>query len=417
MKNNMIDLFAGCGGLTEGFLQTGKYNTLATVDWEFPTVDTLRNRMKTRWGYDLSKNNIIHFDIQRTEELLYGFNDKKYGKSNGLVKIVNDKQVDLIVGGPPCQAYSIAGRVRDENGMQDDYRNYLFESYIKMVDFFNPKAFVFENVEGILSAKPGGISIIDRIRKSFDEIGYEIAPDLRNNALFDTSFYGVPQKRKRVIIFGVQKNNYSAKLIRQFYGTLKSLKQIEPSLASVAFSNIPKIYPTNNYKKVSHEVRLNGVPLPKNHEPRFHSLRDVNIFRTLAYDIKTGQNKYISSESLIELYKVETGKDTNVHKYHVIREDRPSNTIPAHLYKDGLRHIHPDPEQARSITVREAARLQSFPDDFEFLGSRGDQYKMIGNAVPPNFAKIIGNVVDEIINNKENTDNIRIGLFKKELSE
>jgi DNA (cytosine-5)-methyltransferase 1 len=417
MKNNVIDLFAGCGGLTEGFLQTGKYNTLAAVDWEFPTVSTLRNRMNLKWGYDLNKKNIIHFDIQRTEELLYGFNDTKYGVNDGLIKIVDNKPVDLIVGGPPCQAYSIAGRVRDENGMQDDYRNYLFESYIKMVDFFKPKAFVFENVEGILSAKPGGISIIDRIKKSFNEVGFEITSDLRNNALFDTSFYGVPQKRKRVIIFGVQKSDNSAKLIRQFYATMKSHKQMNPSLASMAFSNIPKIYPAKNNLKVSHEVRLNGVPLPKNHEPRFHSLRDIDIFRTLANDIKTGQNKYISSESLIELYKTKTGKDTNVHKYYVIREDRPSNTIPAHLYKDGLRHIHPDPEQARSITVREAARLQSFPDDFEFLGSKGDQYKMIGNAVPPNFAKILGDVVDEIINNSENIDYIRTGLFKKELSE
>ncbi len=417
MKNNVIDLFAGCGGLTEGFLQTEKYKTLAAVDWELPTVNTLKNRMNTRWGYDLNDKNIIHFDIQRTDELLEGFNDSEYGTNKGLLQIVADKPVDLIVGGPPCQAYSIAGRVRDGNGMQDDYRNYLFESYIKMVDTFKPKAFVFENVEGILSAKPGGISIIERIKKSFDEIGYEITSDLRKNALFDTSYYEVPQRRKRVIIFGVQRNNNSTKMVRQFYAIMKSRKQIEPTNANIAFSNIPKIYPSKGINKISHSVKLNGAPLPKNHEPRFHSIRDIDIFRTLANDIKTGQNKYISSKALIELYKVRTGKDTNVHKYHVIREDRPGNTIPAHLYKDGLRHIHPDPEQARTITVREAARIQSFPDDFEFLGSRGDQYKMIGNAVPPNFAKIIGEVVDEIINNTEDIDYIRTGIFVKELTE
>ena len=97
------------------------------------------------------------------------------------------------------------------------------------------------------------------------------------------------------------------------------------------------------------------------------------------------------------MYKEKTGKDSNFHKYNVIREDKPSNTIPAHLYKDGLRHIHPDPEQSRTITVREAARIQSFDDDFEFLGSRGDQYKMIGNAVPPKFAKQIAEIVIEIM--------------------
>ena len=107
----------------------------------------------------------------------------------------------------------------------------------------------------------------------------------------------------------------------------------------------------------------------------------------------SGEEKYISSKALIKLYKEKTGKSSKFHKYHVIREDKPSNTIPAHLYKDGLRHIHPDPNQARSITVREAARIQSFEDDFEFLGSKGDQYKMIGNAVPPNFSKLIAETI------------------------
>jgi len=417
MKNNVIDLFAGCGGLTDGFLQTGKYKTLAAVDWEIPTVNTLKQRVSSKYGYDLSKKNIIHFDIQRTEELLHGFNDSKYGTNVGLENLVNDESVDLIIGGPPCQAYSIAGRVRDENGMHDDYRNFLFESYIKIVSHFKPKAFVFENVEGILSAKPGGISIVDRITEDFSKIGYEITSDLRKNAVFDTSYFEVPQKRKRIIIFGVPKSSNSTKKIRQFYAKMNLKKQSIPTNANIAFENIPKIYPSDSNSKISHKVKLNGVPLPKNHEPRFHSNRDIDIFRTLANDIKTGQNKYITSKALIELYKERTGKDTNVHKYHVIREDRPGNTIPAHLYKDGLRHIHPDPEQARSITVREAARIQSFDDDFEFLGSKGDQYKMIGNAVPPKFAKVIGEIVDEIINSEEDIDYIRTGLFKKETLE
>lgn len=413
MKNNVIDLFAGCGGLTDGFLQTGKYKTLAAVDWELSTINTLKERLKTKYGYDLSKNNIIHFDIQRTVELLNGFNDLKYGSSIGIKNIIANEKVDLIIGGPPCQAYSIAGRVRDVNSMHDDYRNYLFESYIKIVKYFKPKAFVFENVEGILSAKPGGISIVERISIGFAEIGYEITTDLRDNAVFDTSYFGVPQKRKRVIIFGVPKSFNSTKIISQFYLKMNQKKQSKPTNAKVAFENLPKIYPIESNDKVSHKIKLNGVPQLRNHEPRFHSKRDIEIFRTLANDIKTGQNKFISSQSLIDLYKERTGKDTNVHKYYVIREDKPCNTIPAHLYKDGLRHIHPDPEQARSITVREAARIQSFPDDFEFLGSKGDQYKMIGNAVPPSFAKVIAEIVDELINNPENLDYIRTSQLKK----
>jgi DNA (cytosine-5)-methyltransferase 1 len=394
MKINVIDLFAGCGGLTDGFLQTGQYNTLAAVDWEAPTVKTLKNRLFSKWNYN-NPEKIIHFDIQRTKELLYGFNDDEYGKSEGLVNLVNDANVDLVVGGPPCQAYSIAGRVRDQNGMQDDYRNFLFESYVEVVDHFKPKAFVFENVEGILSAAPGGISIVDRVRKSFSDIGYEITDDLKKNALFDTSFFGVPQKRKRVIIFGVKKTSKSTQKIADFYSLMNKTKSQLPTNSKIAFDNLPKIYPLKEKrsKRVSHYIHGNGVPLPENHDPRFHSERDIKIFKILAKDIQEGANKYSTTASLIQLYKEQTGKDSKFHKYHVIKEDKPSNTIPAHLYKDGLRHIHPDPKQARTITVREAARIQTFDDDFEFLGSKGDQYKMIGNAVPPLFSKLIAETI------------------------
>jgi len=413
MKINVIDLFAGCGGLTDGFLQTGKYNTLAAVDWEFPTVQTLKKRLNTKWNYDLDRNNILHFDIQRTAELIYGYEDSKFGKSEGLHNIVGDKNVDLIVGGPPCQAYSMAGRVKDENGMQDDYRNFLFESYVKMVKHFQPKSFVFENVEGILSAKPGGISIVKRVRQAFEEIGYEITENLRENALFDTSYYNVPQKRKRVIIFGVQKNENSTKQVRRFYSLMKQKANLEPMNSKLAFENLPKIYPSKLNPKHSHTVKLNGVALPNNHEPRMHSERDIEIFKMLTEDIISGTEKYNSSKALIQLYKEKTGKDSKFHKYHVIREDKPSNTIPAHLYKDGLRHIHPDPNQARTITVREAARIQTFDDDFEFLGSRGDQYKMIGNAVPPQFSKVIAETVCEIFETVDKTFRIKNGLFEE----
>lgn len=397
MKLNVIDLFSGCGGLTDGFLQTSKYNTLAAVDWEFPTIKTLQERLKTKWNYDLSKNNVLHFDIQRTDELLNGYMDTKFGISEGLIKIVGTQKVDVIIGGPPCQAYSIAGRVRDDKGMHDDYRNYLFESYVKIVDQFKPKAFVFENVEGILSAKPGGVSIIERIRKSFNDIEYDITENLRDDALFDTSFYSVPQKRKRVIIFGVKKSEKSKQLIDEFYNSMKKKRQSKALNAEEALKNLPKIFPFEVNSKTSHKLKLNGIALPPNHEPRFHSKRDIEIFKVLTSDIQMGTNKYTNTKALIELYKERTGKESKFHKYNVIRSNKPSNTIPAHLYKDGLRHIHPDPEQARSITVREAARIQTFDDDFEFLGSKGDQYKMIGNAVPPNFAKTIALVVNDLL--------------------
>ena len=197
---NTIDLFAGCGGLTDGFKLSGGYNLIAGVEWDSNAVKTLRERLRSKWGYDSPEDTVLHFDIQRTSEMLHGFNDKIYGKSEGLTNLAKDKIIDVVIGGPPCQAYSIAGRIRDANGMHDDYRNFLFESYMKVVSYFKPKACIFENVPGMLSASPGGVSIVERIRNAFDQAGYVISDNLKEEALFDVSDFGIPQKRKRVII-------------------------------------------------------------------------------------------------------------------------------------------------------------------------------------------------------------------------
>ena len=147
-------------------------------------------------------------------------------------------------------------------------------------------------------------------------------------------------------------------------------------------------------KRYSHSFENYG---PKNHQSRWHSKRDQEIFALLAKDIESGTNRFVSTSALKELYTEMTGHTSNVHKYYVLRWDEPSNLIPAHLYKDGLRHIHPDSKQARSITVREAARLQGFPDDYEFIGTQADAYKMIGNAVPPIFSKILAMAVYDLL--------------------
>jgi DNA (cytosine-5)-methyltransferase 1 len=155
-----------------------------------------------------------------------------------------------------------------------------------------------------------------------------------------------------------------------------------------AIGQLPKLYPLESpTKRKSHQA--NELNFALDHEPRFHNERDIKIFKMLAQDIVTGLKKYTSTEALKALYTEQTGRTSSVHKYYVLRENEPSNTIPAHLYKDGLRHIHTDPEQARSITVREAACLQSFDKDFDFLGPNGSKYKMIGNAVPPLFSQKI----------------------------
>ncbi len=405
MKINNIELFAGAGGLADGLEQSGNVHLLAAVEWLKPQVRTLINRLETKYSISDAKTRVINFDIQRTDELLNGWkDDEEFGSSKGLEKIVGDQRVDMISGGPPCQAYSLAGRVRDKNGMKDDYRNFLFESYIKIVSHFKPKVILFENVEGILTAIPTGEKITDLIKKGFSDIGYEIVDDLRNNALFDLSEFGVPQKRKRVIIIGIRRDNSSIdyqQILKEIYDVIKKNGVEGTKTVRDVLSDLPPIYPVENPTRshsYTNDSEING------HKSRFHSERDKKIFTMLAEDIENGTQKYTSTESLKDLYFEVTGKKSNVHKYFVLRWDEPSNTIPAHLKKDGLRHIHPDPKQSRSITVREAARLQTFDDDFKFEESQMSNYEMIGNAVPPYFAKKIGDLLPTIfglINKKE----------------
>lgn len=401
-KYNYIDLFAGCGGLTDGFEQTNKYKPLAFVEWDKNAVNTLKHRLKTKWNIENIDNKVLHFDIQRMDELLNGFDDNEYGKHIGLKKLIKDINIDVIIGGPPCQAYSIAGRVQDKNAMKCDYRNYLFENYLKVVKEFQPKLFVFENVQGILSAKPDGINIIDRIRDDFEKEGYVIATDLRKIALLDSSDFGVPQIRKRVIIIGISKeytNDNPEDILEDFYlNILSSFKVDRKITVNDAIGDLEALYPLSedekeNKKRVSH---YNQSSI-KNHIPRFHSQRDIEIFKELALDVQNGSIKYPDTDSLKELYFQKTGKKSSFHKYNVLAYNKQSNTIPAHLYKDGLRHIHPDHKQARSITPREAGRLQTFDDDFEFIGSQGACYQMIGNAVPPLLANRIAQAVDILL--------------------
>lgn len=412
MKNKKIksiDLFAGCGGLMDGFEQSGHYDTIAAVEWEKAPCRNLEKRLKEKWKYKDADQRVLRFDIQRTEELFEGWNeDPDYGSSVGLDKLINAADgIDVIIGGPPCQAYSIAGRVRDENGMRDDYRNYLFESYIKVLERYQPKAFIFENVPGILSAKPGDRNIIEIIQESFDEAGYCLLSDL-SEAIIDFTEYGVPQNRKRIIIFGVKKDYFgekAAEIVKQFYETnLPKYKTKKKKTVQEAIGDLPKLYPVAEDIKINGTRTRHSLPQPEvpNHIARWQSDRDVGIFKLLTEDIESGRCEYTSIEALKQLYTDVTGKESNVHKYHVIRWDEPSNLIPAHLYKDGLRHIHPDSTQQRTLTVREAARLQTFPDDYIFDGSNMELYKMIGNAVPPQFAKCCANAVFDILQQYDN---------------
>ena len=403
-KYNVIDLFAGCGGMTEGFIKTSKFTEVAAVEWLKPQVDTLRNRLTTKWGIEDANNRVIHFDIQKNVQLFATFSgDTEYQPHCGLDTLVKQSGgIDLIIGGPPCQAYSLAGRIRDEYGMQEDYRNYLFEHYLTIVEKYKPKAFVFENVPGLLSANVKGQNILELIRDGFSKIGYEIVADVRKNALIDVSEYGIPQNRKRVILIGINKQQYGNgqdKLL-DFYREILPKHKCKKKSVKQSIGDLPFIKPI--FDAESHKKRkayINPECDITWHIARYHNTRDMETFRILANDLQTGNPEFLDTKKLCQLYKERVGakSESSIHRYHVLAPDQPSTTIVAHLYKDGLRYIHYDPKQSRTITVREAARLQSFDDDFDFIGSQTHAYQMIGNAVPPKFAECLALAVYEFL--------------------
>lgn len=402
-KYNVVDIFSGAGGLLEGFMQTNKYQPLASVEWEKAPIDTLRHRLKTKWGIDNADEKCIWFDMQRTDELFEGFEDEKYGKSFGLDYLAQGK-TDIIIGGPPCQAYSQAGRTKDKDGMKNDYRNYLFEYYLKTIDRYQPDFFIFENVPGMLSAMPDGTLIVDLINADVSEIGYSIIKDIKKHALINMNDFGVPQNRKRVILLGIKNKGRSEEevqnLLAQFYDDiLPKYKSKEKLTVLDAIGDLKPSIPLDEEKRVigigKQSHTLPDYDVKWGHVTRFQNKRDIEIFGKLAEDIEYGRNEYNNASKLNELYNNATGGNSKVHKYHVLRKNAPSTTITAHLHKDGLRFIHYDPKQKRTLTVREAARLQSFPDDFEFLSTRGNQYKMIGNAVPPEFSRRLALAISE----------------------
>lgn len=402
-KIKMLDLFAGCGGLTDGFMQTNCFNDIAAVEWKEPQVRTLRNRLRTKWGEQDADERVLHFDIQREAELFAGWSeDKDYKSSRGLDYYVNEANgIDIIIGGPPCQAYSVAGRVRDEKGMADDYRNFLFEHYLAIVDRYQPDLFIFENVPGILSAAPHGKKVSEIIQKEFSKKDYEITSKLKD-AIVNAADYNVPQNRKRVILVGIRRKSFKdidiQKMLDDFYKQILPSHKCENVLTvKDAIGMLPPLEPywdeEHHSKRKSHSVPNCDVTW---HVPRYNNLRDMDTFKLLAEDLESGKNEY-DSKKIAELYEKKVGAKSPIHRYHVLNPNEPSTTIIAHLHKDGNRFIHYDSKQARTITPREAGLLQSFDADFEFLGSRGNVYEMIGNAVPPQLAKALAKSVIELL--------------------
>lgn len=388
-KYTFIDLFSGCGGLSEGFYRMG-FSALAHVEINHWACETLRKRM-AYYGYTNINNEVIEQDITSDDIL------------TNIDKAVAGRTVDVIIGGPPCQAYSTAGRVRDSKGMASDPRNFLFESYVRILEHYRPKFFIFENVTGLLSAKVNGEPILPSILKALGA-AYKVISD-PGILVHNTADYGVPQIRKRVIIMGVRKDINNKDVIDLYNDVLKTHWNPETELegrkglkkfisVKEAIGDLPPVEPgkdastdTYNYpcdNAFLKRIGIAGIHPLMDHIARKHNALDRERFAVMI------RNRWTFGQLRKEMPQYEH-KHARVfdNSYVVQWWDLPSKTILAHIHKDGFQFIHPDGTQSRSFTVREAARIQSFPDDFEFAGSRGEKYKQIGNAVPPLFAEAL----------------------------
>lgn len=423
---NFIDLFSGAGGLSEGFMQAG-FNPVAHVEMNANASKTL----ETRSVYHALKKqgNLEPYyqyergEISRTElldkvpkEVYTTVINKEMSPStiNGIFKRVdtilkNDgvNHVDVIIGGPPCQAFSLVGRAQTNHmktPMEDDPRNYLFKMYVRFLRKYQPKMFVFENVQGIKTAKNG--KLFPEIQKSLRNAGYEIDCKVQN-----AQDFGVLQNRKRMIIVGwrIGTNYHYPEFDKvEIQGIVNDLLV---DLAPVQRGQSNNAY-SQTFNDCSDYLKQTGIrtaeDIVTHHETRNNTERDVEIYRRTIEawnhldDQGNPSHQRLHYNELPDELKTHRNQTSFVDRFKVIEGDMPyCHTVLAHLSKDGHYFIHPDINQCRSITVREAARLQSFPDSYFFEGNRTSQFVQIGNAVPPLMAKGIAEKIRAQLEGKE----------------
>lgn len=417
-KIRFIDLFAGAGGLSEGFIRQG-FEPVAHVEMDKAACNTLR----TRTAYHYLKE-INHFEtyidylkgkIKRSElydllpENLYKsvIHSAIGGDNNDLIfsridEINQGQKVDLIIGGPPCQAYSLIGRAADKNKMKDDERNFLYVQYGEFLKKYKPDYFVFENVIGLYSAKDkAGVRYLDKLIELYREIGYETKYQTLNAA-----DYGVLQQRRRVILIGKRGTD------TDFYP--KFIKNQQQVYVEEVFKGLPKLhagegkmgvtpYITSEVSEYLLEKKItNGLDFTTLHIARPQNEQDKEIYRE-AIKKWFDKGERLNYNDLEGHLKTHRNRHSFVDRFKVVAPNLPaSQTVVAHIAKDGHYYIHPDIEQNRSLSVREAARIQSFPDDFYFEGesekpSRTSAFKQIGNAVPVVLAEEIALKIKKLI--------------------
>ena len=408
---NFIDLFAGAGGLSEGFIRAG-FTPIAHIEMNKYACDTLRSRMAYHY---LKQHNRLEEYIKYLKEKQEGESGQKLWEKvpdevidSVINKEISDEtladifikvdklkgknQVDFIIGGPRCQAYSIVGRARDPKNMKKDPRNFLYKYYLQFLKRYEPKMFVFENVPGILSAQNG--IHLENILKGIDKAGYKI--ELKK---LKASDYGVLQNRERVIIVGwrkelnlkypeLEKEENPYKILPDLFSDLPERQQGEGSLTDI----VQYVAPATGYLQQS-KVR-NSLDFTTQHIARPHNLIDLEIYKR-AIKLWLEKKARLNYADLPPELQKHNNKQAYLNRFQVVNHEGCCHTVVAHIAMDEHYYIYPSLKQIRSITVREAARIQSFPDDYYFEGSRTAAFKQIGNAVPVILAEKIANKIKE----------------------
>jgi len=408
-----IDLFAGAGGLSEGFMREG-FNPVAHVEMDRYASLTLKTRLGFYYLKLAGKENLYfkylkgeisrnHFYSYIPEQILNSVINKEiredtldfiFNNIKNLMEASGIKKINLIVGGPPCQAYSLIGRARDPYRMERDKRNYLYKFIKEFLKKFQPDMFVFENVPGLLSAGKG--KLWEDVQYYFKSAGYDTKYKLLN--AYD---FGVLQTRKRIIIIGWRQNAwltypaFSESEEGNLYKVadiLTDLPPLQPGERMLAGSYTG---PPSEYLR-KYGIRRNDDILTL-HIARRHNERDREIYR-ICIKIWLKEHRRAKYDEFPEYLKTHKNRKVFEDRFKVVAPDLScSQTVVAHLEKDGHYFIHPDINQLRSISVREVARLQSFPDNYYFEGPMTAMFRQIGNAVPPLMARKIAEKIRKMM--------------------
>lgn len=495
----IIDLFAGPGGLGEGFSslqdESGNkaFDVRVSIEKDPVAHRTLSLRAMFRsfpkgqvpdCYYDYIKGDItrdaflahpaitdeVRASASEARNATLGETPQK-DVDKWIADAIGDSDPWVLIGGPPCQAYSVAGRSRmrgkDPEAFEGDKRHFLYKEYLRIINRFGPAMFVMENVKGMLSSTHGGNRIFEQILSDLTHPGNDLGYEIRsfvvkgtsttlnpNDYIIESELFGVPQMRHRVILLGVRRDMAHLKhdiLVSARSGMVSALKAISglPALRSrlsqepdsyeswlSAVKEAPRVLkgwrdeyapqirasmetaalraegsrtfggrfvPSDidmdpampkRLRDWYHDSRLGGTTL---HETRRHMRSDIHRYLFAS----CYASEFIQSPKLADFPPALLPAHENVGSENVPFKDRfrvqvgyqPATTVVSHIAKDGHYYIHPVPSQCRSLTVREAARLQTFPDNYFFEGSRTEQYTQVGNAVPPYLAHQVARVV------------------------